>query len=467
MKKNSINLKPRHLEKIDRTLLWHPFTQMKEYAEIPPLIIEEGRGVYLKDIYGRWYLDGVSSLWVNVHGHRKREINEAIIQQVRRISHSTLLGISNVPAVKLAEQLVGIAPRGLIKVFYSDNGSTAVEVALKMAFQFWKQGSKKNKKRKFISLKNGYHGDTIGSVSVGGIDLFHGIYRPLLFSTFKVDSPYCYRCPLRRVYPSCRLECLNLLEEAMKRHQSEVAAFILEPIVQGAGGMIVFPKGYLKEARFLCNKYRILMIADEVATGFGRTGRMFACDHERVSPDLMALSKGIAGGYLPLAATLTTNEIYQAFLGEVQDQKTFYHGHSFTGNPLACQAALASLTLFKKERILEALQPKIQLLRQELKKSDLFPNVGEIRQKGMMVGIELVKDREKKTPFPLKDRIGHKVILEARKKGVIIRPLGDVIVLMPPLSITMQELRKLTQVVFESIEAVLSSPRHWQRISST
>jgi adenosylmethionine-8-amino-7-oxononanoate aminotransferase len=429
---------------------------MREYAKIPPLIIEEGRGSYLKDIYGRWYLDGVSSLWVNVHGHRKREMNEAIIQQVRRISHSTLLGISNVPAVKLAEQLVGIAPRGLTKVFYSDNGSTAVEVALKMAFQFWKQGSKKNRKRKFISLKNGYHGDTLGSVSLGGIDLFHGIYRPLLFSTFKVDSPYCYRCALHRVYPSCRLECLNLLEETMKRHHSEVAAFILEPLIQGAGGMIVFPKGYLKEVRFLCNKYRILMIADEVATGFGRTGRMFACDHERVSPDLMALSKGITGGYLPLATTLTTDEIYHAFLGEVQDQKTFYHGHSFTGNPVACQAALASLALFQKEKVLEALQSKIQFLKKELKKFYSFPNVGDIRQKGMMVGIELVKDLKKKTPFSLKDQIGHRVILEARKRGVIIRPLGDVIILMPPLSIAKQELKKLTQVVSESIDAVLS-----------
>jgi len=298
------------LEKIDQNVLWHPFTQMRDYGRIPPLIIEEGRGSYVKDIRGRWYLDGISSLWVNVHGHRKREIDEAIIQQVRKISHSTLLGISNVPAIELAEQLVKIAPRGLSKIFYSDNGSTAVEVALKMAFQFWKQSSKKDsKKKKFISLKNGYHGDTIGSVSVGGIDLFHGIYRPLLFPTLKVESPYCYRCPIHQTFPQCGIECLNLLEETMKRHHSETAGFVLEPIVQGAGGMIVFPKGYLKEARFLCNKYHILMIADEVATGFGRTGRMFACEHEKVSPDLMAVSKGISAGYLPLAATLTTQEV--------------------------------------------------------------------------------------------------------------------------------------------------------------
>ncbi len=445
----------RRLEKIDQNVLWHPFTQMRDYGRIPPLIIEEGRGCYVKDIYGKWYLDGVSSLWVNVHGHRKKEIDQAIIDQVRKISHSTLLGISNVPAIELAEQLVKIVPRGLSKIFYSDNGSTAVEVALKMAFQFWKQSSRKDpKKKKFISLKNGYHGDTLGSVSVGGIDLFHGIYRPLLFPTLRVESPYCYRCPTQQTFPRCGIECLNLLEETMKRHHSEVAAFVLEPIVQGAGGMIVFPRGYLKEARFLCTKYRVLMIADEVATGFGRTGKMFACEHEKVSPDLMTISKGITGGYLPMAATLTTEEIYRAFLGEVEELKTFYHGHSYTGNPLACRAALASLELFRKERLLEVLQPKIRFLKGELQKFYSFQNVGDIRQKGMMIGIELVKDREKKTPFSLKDRMGRRVILEARRRGVIIRPLGDVIVLMPPLSITMEELKRLTQVVFESIKAV-------------
>ena len=455
MKKSHIPSKAQLLEKIDKTLLWHPFTQMKNYAKIPSLIIEEGKGSYVKDIMGRWYLDGVSSLWVNVHGHRRKEIDEAIIQQVRKISHSTLLGISNVPAIELAEQLVKIAPRGLSRVFYSDNGSTAVEVALKMAFQFWQQASRRNEKKKFISLKNGYHGDTIGSVSVGGIDLFHGIYKPLLFPTLKVESPYCYRCPLNQTYPRCGMECLNLLEGTMKKHHSEVAAFVLEPIVQGAGGMIVFPKGYLKEARFLCTQYHILMICDEVATGFGRTGRMFACEHEKVLPDLMALSKGITGGYLPLAATLTTDEIYQAFLGEVQDLKTFYHGHSFTGNPLACRAALASLEIFKKERVLETLQPKIKFLNRALKNFYQIPAVGEVRQKGLMVGIELVADRKRKPPFPLEAKIGLKVVLEARKRGVIVRPLGDVIVLMPPLSIKKEELKKLTQVVFESIKAAL------------
>ena len=457
MKKIRTKLNIRHLEKIDQNVLWHPFTQMRDYGRIPPLIIEEGKGSYVKDVGGRWYLDGVSSLWVNVHGHRKNEIDQAIVRQIGKIAHSTLLGISNVPAIELAEQLLKITPRGLAKVFYSDNGSTAVEVALKMAFQFWKQSCKRDpKKRKFIALTNGYHGDTIGSVSVGGIDLFHGIYKPLLFPTFRVESPYCYRCPLHRTYASCKVECLNLLEKAMKEHHSEVAGLVLEPMVQGAGGMIVFPKGYLKKARFLCNKYHILMIADEVATGFGRTGKMFACEHEKVSPDLMAISKGISAGYLPLAATLTTEEIYRAFLGKAQELKTFYHGHSYTGNPLACSAALASLKLFRKERILEALPSKIQFLNKELKRFYQIPAVGEVRQKGLMVGIELVADRKEKTPFPMEAKVGLKIVLETRKRGVIIRPLGDVMVLMPPLSIKKEELKRLTQVVFDSIETVLS-----------
>ncbi len=447
----------KRLEWIDQNILWHPFTQMRDYGQIPPLIVEEGKGAYVKDIHGKWYLDGISSLWVNVHGHRKKEIDRAIIRQIGKIAHSTLLGISNVPAIELAEELVKIVPRGMTKVFYSDNGSTAVEVALKMAFQFWRQSARKDpKKRKFIALKNGYHGDTIGSVSVGGIDLFHGIYKPLLFPTVHVESPYCYRCPIGQVYPRCGIECLNLLEKALKAHHPEVAALILEPIVQGAGGMIVFPKGYLKEARWLSKKYNVLMIADEVATGFGRTGKMFACEHENVCPDLMAISKGLSGGYLPLAATLTTEEVYEAFLGEIQQLKTFYHGHSYTGNPLACSAALASLRLFRKERILEALPSKIRWLRRELRGFYRISAVGDIRQKGLMVGIELVADREKKTRFPMEARVGQKIVLEARERGVIVRPLGDVMVLMPPLSVTHEQLTELTRVVFDSIEAVLS-----------
>ncbi len=283
--------------------------------------------------------------------------------QVGKICHSTLLGLSNVPAIELAEKLVAIAPEGLTKVFYSDSGSTAVEIALKIAYQYWQQISRATKKKKkFVSLANAYHGDTIGAVSVGGIDLFHEIYRPLLFKTFKAASPYCYRCPYNKTQSSCGLHCLNALEDILRARHGETAAFIMEPMVQGAAGMIVFPKGYCSGARELCSRYNVLCIADEVATGFGRTGRMFACEHENVRPDIMAIAKGITGGTLPLAATLATDEVYSAFLGEVHECKTFYHGHTYTGNPVACAAACANIDIFRKEKVLPRLQPKIRQL---------------------------------------------------------------------------------------------------------
>ena len=306
------------LEALDKQHLWHPFTQMKDYCQLAPLIIERGSGSYLYDIEGKRYIDGVSSLWVTIHGHRKKQIDTAIIRQVQKISHSTLLGLTNAPAIRLAQKLAAIAPRGLTKVFYSDNGSTAVEVALKIAFQFWQQSSRAARgKKTFATLRNAYHGDTLGAVSVGGIELFHSIYKPLLFKTYNAYAPYCYRCPLNLSYPSCKLECLNSLERTLKKNHTEIAAFIMEPMVQGAAGMIVFPRGYVKAARELCSRYQILFIADEVAVGFGRTGKMFACEHENVRPDLMAIAKGITGGTLPLAATLATDSIYDAFLGEV------------------------------------------------------------------------------------------------------------------------------------------------------
>ena len=443
------------LEALDKQHVWHPFTQMSDYCQLTPLIIERGKGSYLYDIEGRRYLDGVSSLWVTVHGHRKKQIDTAIIRQVNKISHSTLLGLTNAPAIRLAQKLATVAPRGLTKVFYSDNGSTAVEVALKIAFQFCQQSSHATRSKKtFATLRNAYHGDTLGAVSVGGIDLFHSIYNPLLFKTYKVAAPYCYRCPLNLQYPSCTLECLNDLERTFKKHHAEIAALIMEPMVQGAAGMIVFPRGYVKAARELCARYQILFIADEVAVGFGRTGKLFACEHENVRPDLMAIAKGITGGTLPLAATLATDSIYAAFLGEVQDLKTFYHGHTYTGNPVACAAALANLEVFEQERVLEVLRPKIILLKKKLKAFYNLRHVGDVRQCGFMVGIELVEDRDSKKPYPLQNKIGQRVILEARRRGVIIRPLGDVIVLMPPLSISARELEKLTDVVYESIQFV-------------
>jgi len=443
------------LERDDKRYIWHPFTQMKDYLKEKPLIIEEGRGVFLKDIYGKKYLDGVSSLWVNIHGHQKKEIDRAVSSQLKKVAHSTMLGISNVPAIEFAKKLIEITPKGLNKVFYSDNGSTAVEIGLKIAFQYWQQKSKKfSKKTKFITLKNAYHGDTIGSVSVGGIDLFHSIYKPLLFKTFKAESPYCYCCPINQRYPECDIKCLDSIENLMKKRGHEIAALVIEPLVQAAAGMIVQPPLYLKRVWGLCRKYKILLIVDEVATGFGRTGKMFACEHEGVVPDIMALAKGMSGGYLPLAATLTTEEIFNGFLGDYKDFRTFFHGHSYTGNPLACASGIANLEIFKKKKTLQILQGKILYLEKRLRKFKKLRHVGDIRQAGFMVGIELVLDKETKKPYSLEKKIGIRVIMEARKRGLIIRPLGNVIVILPPLSISKRDLGRTVDIIYESIKRV-------------
>jgi adenosylmethionine-8-amino-7-oxononanoate aminotransferase len=446
----------RRLAEADKRYIWHPFTQMKDYEGTEPVIIEQGEGSYLIDIHGRRYLDGVSSLWVIVHGHRCSGIDRAIIEQVGRISHSTLLGLSNPPAIELAERLVEITPRGLERVFYSDNGSTGCEVALKMAFQYW-QHRRARSKTQFISFKNAYHGDTLGAVSVGGIDLFHEAFRPLLFPVLQAEAPYCYRCPLNLSLPACGMACLDSLELILKDHHEEVAAVIIEPLVQGAAGMITQPAGFLARVRELCTRYEVLMICDEVAVGFGRTGRMFACDHEQVSPDVMVLAKGITGGYLPLAVTLTTEEVYAAFLGDHHEFKTFFHGHTYTGNPLACAAALANLEVFARDKTLEQLAPKIDFLARRLERFKGLPAVGEVRQCGFMTGIELVADKETRASFPPQEKIGIKVIMEARKRGVIIRPLGDVIVIMPPLSISQAELEELVEVIYQSIKTVTAA----------
>ena len=446
----------KRLQKLDKKYLWHPFTQMTEWQQGNPLIITEGRGSYLKDILGKWYIDGVSSLWVSVHGHRKREIDEAIKDQVNRISHSTLLGLTHSPAVELAEMIVKEVPKGLTRVFYSDNGSTAVEVGLKMAYQYWQHKGKKNKVS-FLSFRNGYHGDTIGAVSVGGIDIFHKIFSPLLFQSYQAPSPYCYRCELNRTYSSCRLYCLKVTEGILKKHHKKIAGLIIEPLVQGAGGMITSPPGFLKGIRRLCSKYDVLLIADEVATGFGRTGRMFACEHENVSPDILCLAKGMTGGYLPLAATVTAEKIYKAFHGTYKDLKTFFHGHTYTGNQLACAAAIANLNIFKKERTILKTQRRIALLNKEVQTMSGFQHIGDIRQRGVMIGIELVRDKRNRAPYPLEDRIGWRVCARALEKGLIIRPLGDVVVLMPPLSISRQEIKSLVRITAEAIQEVTES----------
>ncbi|HBA54124.1 adenosylmethionine--8-amino-7-oxononanoate transaminase [Syntrophorhabdus aromaticivorans] len=443
----------RQLTEWDKKYIWHPFTQMKDYMGAEPLIIERGEGCYLVDVDGNRYIDGVSSLWVLVHGHGKKELVDAIERQSKVLCHSTLLGLGNVPSVLLAKRLIDIVPRGLSRVFYSDNGSTSVEIALKMAYQYWQQRGEKRKKR-FISLTNAYHGDTIGSVSIGGIDLFHQVYRPLLFKTYKAPSPYCYRCPLKLERQSCGLACVEAFEKVVRARRDEACAVIVEPLVQGAAGMIVQPAGWLKAVWGIAKENGLLFVTDEVATGFGRTGHMFACEEEGVSPDFLCVAKGITGGYLPLAATLTTEEVFGGFLGEFDEFKTFFHGHTYTGNPLACAVAVESIELFEKEGVLAKLEEKIRILESGLERFRDLPHVGDIRQKGFMVGIELVKSRKTRRPYRPGEKIGQKVIEEARKRGVIIRPLGDVIVLMPPLAIEGPVLEELVNVTYESVKAV-------------
>jgi len=440
-------------ERKDKQYVWHPFTQMKGWLESSQTVITDASGIKLTDTDGREYYDAVSSLWVNIHGHRRAEIDQAIINQLGKVAHSTALGLANVPAAEYAEQLVKVAPEGLNKVFYSDDGSTAVEVAIKMAFQYWQHKGKPDKKR-FVALEQAYHGDTVGTVSVGGIDLFHRVFKPLLFEPFHVPSPSCYHCKLADSSEQCGLECAQALEELLAAKHEEIAALVIEPLVQAAAGMLMSPPGYLAKVREITQKYNVLLIADEVATGFGRTGKLFACEHEQVRPDLMCLSKGITGGYLPLAATLTTDEIYQAFLGDMADKRTFYHGHSYTANQLGCAAALASLKIFADEQVIEGLEPKIAAIRTKLAMIGEQEHVGNARQCGMIAGIELMQDKTAKQPYPWDQTTGAKVCMKAREYGVFIRPVGDVVVFMPPLCSTIAEINHMLDIVYRSIDEV-------------
>ena len=431
------------LARLDRSLLWHPFTQQLgwERDELP-VMIERAQGTTLYDTDGNAYIDGVSSLWCNVHGHRHPAIDAAVRAQLDRVAHTTMLGLSHPPAVELARRLVAVAPEGLSRVFYSDNGSTAVEVALKMAFQWWQHRGEA--RTGFVCLRSAYHGDTVGSVSVGGIELFHTMYRPLLFDAWQAE-------------PGDVADMARLLEENAGR----VAAVVLEPLVQGAAGILVQPPGYLRAVRELCDEHDVLLICDEVATGFGRTGRMFACDHEGVTPDLMCVAKGLTGGYMPLAATLTTERIYEGFLGAFEELKTFFHGHTYSGNPLACAAGIATLEVFEREQTLTRVQGKAERLGAWLDRYVApLPAVAEVRRLGLMVGIDLAG-------FPLEARMGHQVTLAARRRGAIVRPLGDVVVLMPPLAITEAELRRLVEITGESIAEATRGRVTDRRVTAT
>lgn len=440
-------------ESKDKQYIWHPFTQMKGWLENPQTVIAEAKGIKIIDLDGKEYYDGVSSLWVNIHGHRKAEIDQAIIEQLSKVAHSTALGLANIPAAQLAEELVGITPPGLNKVFYSDDGSTAMEVAIKMAFQFWQHKGRTAKKR-FIALEQAYHGDTVGAVSVGGIDLFHRVFKPLLFESAHVPAPSCYHCRLAADPRTCGMACAQALEEVLAEHHEEIAAVILEPLVQAAAGMLMSPPGYLRKVRELTRKYNVLLVVDEVATGFGRTGKMFACEHEGVSPDLMALSKGITGGYLPLAATLTTDEIYNAFLGEMAEKRTFYHGHSYTANQLACAAALANLKVFRDERVIDGLPEKIAAADKKLAPIRKLEHVGDARQCGLIIGIELMENKDQKRPYAWDMTMGARVCMKAREYGLFIRPVGDVVVFMPPLASTVADIEHMLDIVYRAIDEI-------------
>jgi adenosylmethionine-8-amino-7-oxononanoate aminotransferase len=467
---------------LDRKFVWHPFTQMRDWLKREPIVIASGQGAMLRDVKGREYLDANSSIWTNLHGHQHPKINTAIQRQLKKISHSSALGFANEPASVLAEKLVNAAnsksetrnPK-LEKVFFSDDGSTALEVALKLAYEFTRRTRGKRSSPKFLSLDGAYHGDTVGAVSAGHIDLFHKAYSGLLFKTDKVMSPYCYRCPFNRAKPGradareyrkCRWECVGLVENKItvqKRKGNPYAAFVFEPLMQGSAGMVPQPDGWLKRVTEVARSCGALLIADEVMTGFGRTGfpqsqisnrksqLLFACQHENVQPDFLCVAKGLTGGYLPMAATLTTQKVFDAFLGEYEEFKTFFHGHSFTGNQLGAAASLASLEILKTKQSVRQRARLQKSLHAELQSLWTLPHVGDIRQVGLVAGIELVKNWRTREPFALKERAGIRVCEAMARRGVLTRPVGNVIVLMPPYCTTAKQMTKMVSALHDAV----------------
>jgi len=447
------------LRRWDKDHVWHAFTQMTEHE---PLLIQSAHGCTLVDVNGREYIDGVSSLWCNVHGHRHPKLDAAIRRQLEEVAHVTLLGMAHPTTVKLARRLVEIAPTGLHHAFFSDNGATAVEVALKMAFQYWRQRSLPTARQeprppdhslrtKYLAFDNAYHGDTLGSVSVGGVARFHEMFRPLLFDVIRLPAPDTYRLPPGVTRETACTHYLAQFDAAVRKHHDELAGVVIEPLVQCAAGMLMHPPGFLRGVREITRRYNVLLIADEVAVGMGRTGKMLACEHEGVSPDFLCLAKGLTGGYLPLAATLTTDEIYNAFLGTYEELKTFFHGHTYGGNPLGAAVALATLNVFAEERTLEQLPAKIDRLREHLARIAQHPNVGDVRQCGLIAGIELVRDRATKEPYPWSERRGLRVCDHALTEGVWLRPLGNIVVIFPPLAISLAEIDRICEAVERGI----------------
>ncbi len=454
---------------LDRDYVWHPFTQMRDWSapSHKPIVIVEGRGAVLKAGDGREYLDGNSSIWTNLHGHRRPEIDQAIRDQLDRIAHSSFLGLSNDVAARLARELVGVTGLDGAKVFFSDDGSTAMEAALKMVFQARIQRGEK-KRAVFVSLAGGYHGDTVGGMSAGHSPVFHSAYKPLLFETREVMSPACYRCPHNRAEPvrgtdarasrQCQWECAGELTAALDALGKTTAALVIEPRVQGAAGMTMHPHGYLEKASRACRERGVWLVLDEVMTGFGRTGAMFAFQHETIAPDVVALAKGLTGGYLPVAATLASREIFDAFLGEFGELKTFFHGHSYTGNALGCAAALASLKIFETEKTLQNNSVLEGFLARCTAKFWDHPHVGDVRREGLICAIEIVRDFKTRQPFPFAERIGHRICEAARAHGLLTRPVGDVLVLMPPYCATENQIAQMADALWLGLNEVLPRP---------
>ena len=437
----------------DRQNYWHAFSQMAQYQS---LVIERAEGVWLYDTQGRRFLDGVSSMWCNLLGHRQPQIDAAVRQQLERVAHNTSLGMGNTTTATLAKRLADLAPGNLQHVFFASDGSSAIEVALKMAFQYWRQcDSPRPEKTKYLALSEAYHGDTLGSASVGGIARFHALFAPLLFEVIRVPSPD--RCQDAKFY-------LDQLEQVLADRHEEIAAMVLEPLVQAAAGIVFHPPGYLAGVRELTRRYDVLLVTDEIVTAFGRTGRMFACEAENVVPDFLCLGKSITGGYLPLSATITHPDIYAGFLGPATSGRALMHGHTYAGNPLAAAAALATLDILQQDQILEKLPAKFNLLAEILQRIAEHPGVAETRQMGLIAAVELTPNGDPKERFPAELRIAYQVCDEALKRGVWLRPLGDVLVIMPPLSISDEELQFLGDVLLESILAVTAAAAESQRI---
>ena len=442
---------PATLIEWDRRHLWHPFTQMADWVQDEPLVVAAAEGCTLIDTAGRRYLDGVSSLWCNVHGHRHPRLDAALRAQIERVAHTTLLGLGSVPSIELAHALVDVVPRGLTRVFYSDAGATAVEAALRIALQYHHLHGAPGRVR-FASLVEGYHGDTLGAVGVGYSETYHRFVEGAIRPAVRLTPPHVFRWQRGMEAENALAAALDEAEATLATHAASLAALVVEPLVQGAAGMWIHPPRYLARLAELARHHGMLLIADEVATGFGSTGTMFACEQAGVTPDLLCIAKGLSGGYLPLAATLATEEVFAAFLAPYEDFRAFFHGHTFTGNALACAVALASLRVFEEERTLERLGPKIARLHERLV-GEIAPlrHTGEVRQQGVMVGIELVAERDGRAPYPADARIGQRVVKAARARGVVVRPLGNVIVLMPPLAISMADLDRLVDVVRDAI----------------